>query len=147
MSQPIITLCDTGKEYVRARKFLRQHEPSWDRKLDFPTLFLTIDNHVMGVCGTDIHDGLIILSPLIVDEQLKPRRNYAILLLLAYEQVLANAGVTQYHFAIQRENHGWLERMLAIGFQPFQENENELWFVRDIHNPPLQELIMHYLEE
>lgn len=102
-----------------------------DVKLSFPTVMALRDGKLVGFLSTRASKKAVMAGPLVMNGLLS-KGIVAMRLAEAYEQILSEAGVTDYLFSIDKGNKWAKIVQRAMEITPYGESDKAYWFKRSI---------------
>ena len=132
-SKTTYLLATNAQEYRLCHALYRAAEPDGAPiKLGFPTVMASREGALVGFMSTNTETGQVVAGPLVTDPTIRNTAFLAMRLCEAYEQVLAQAGITSYRIGVTKSRPQWNQIVKRIGFEPYLETEDSLWLERKI---------------
>lgn len=123
-------LATTTNHYKMCHALARQNEV--DVKLSFPTVIAIREGKLVGFLTTKKSKQAVIAGPLVMNG-LVNKAIVAMRLAEGYEEVLSEAGVTDYIFSVDK-GHKWRRSVeVAFGIKPYGESDRAYWYRRHIN--------------
>ena len=118
-------------DYRACHALLRELDRE-EMRMSFPTIMALEDKQLVGFLATFPSDDAVMTGPIAIRKG-RNRGWIAIKLFDAYEGMLRFIGVKKYLIQISKSNMSLVRSVGRLFEQePVAENENEVWFVRDL---------------
>ena len=123
-------LAQTPMDYRRCHALMAQRNVV--RRIKRPTIMAERGGALIGMLATEAMDTMIVCGPLVVSKDLARPAFVVIRLVELYEALMRAAGVRVFVFAVPRQNARWMNWLLTLGLEPWQQQGEDIWFWREV---------------
>lgn len=120
-------------DYAKAHALVRGE--GWEEhELSFPTIMAIKDGELVGILATHIVNNTIMAGPLVIKSDGEKRRLWTMIRLIElYENVMREAGIKQFIFAVPKDLTTYLYQIQEVlKMTPYAEKDGHLFFERNL---------------